>query len=68
MPIIAGNIVVAEKPTTKTVVELKDGVKEVVQVSEVKQYTDGHTLIVNGKPKKIGKKSHYLLDMLTLDD
>lgn len=26
------------------------------------------TLIVNGKQKSIGRKSHYLLDMLTLDD
>lgn len=26
------------------------------------------TLVVNGKQKTIGRKSHYLLDMLTLDD
>lgn len=26
------------------------------------------SLIVNGKEKSIGRKSHYLLDMLTLDD
>lgn len=26
------------------------------------------TLVVNGKQKHIGRKSHYLLDMLTLDD
>jgi len=26
------------------------------------------TLVVNGKKKSIGRKSHYLLDMLTLDD
>jgi hypothetical protein len=26
------------------------------------------TLVVNGKQKSIGRKSHYLLDMLTLDD
>lgn len=25
-------------------------------------------LLVNGKQKSIGRKSHYLLDMLTLDD
>lgn len=25
-------------------------------------------LVVNGKEKNIGRKSHYLLDMLTLDD
>ena len=28
----------------------------------------GHVLVVNGKEKKISKKSAYLLDMLTLDD
>ena len=27
-----------------------------------------HVLLVNGKQKKIGNKSTYLLDMLTLDD
>lgn len=29
---------------------------------------DGTRLYVNGKERKIGKKSQYLLDMLTLDD
>lgn len=29
---------------------------------------EDHVLIVNGKVKPIGKKSQYLLDMLTLDD
>ena len=32
------------------------------------QSSDDHTLIVNGQKKSIGKKSQYLLDMLTLDD
>ncbi len=27
-----------------------------------------HSLLVNGKQKHIGRKSKYLLDMLTLDD
>lgn len=27
-----------------------------------------NSLLVNGKQKHIGRKSHYLLDMLTLDD
>jgi hypothetical protein len=27
-----------------------------------------NSLLVNGKQKNIGRKSHYLLDMLTLDD
>jgi len=30
--------------------------------------TDGTHLIVNGKPRKMGKKSAYLLDMLTLEN
>jgi len=30
--------------------------------------SDGTRLYVNGKERKIGKKSQYLLDMLTLDD
>lgn len=29
---------------------------------------DGTRLYVNGKERKIGKKSQYLLDMLTLED
>lgn len=29
---------------------------------------EGTKLYVNGKERKIGKKSQYLLDMLTLDD
>ena len=29
---------------------------------------DGTRLFVNGKERKIGKKSQYLLDMLTLED
>lgn len=29
---------------------------------------DGTRLIVNGQERKIGKKSHYLLDMLTLSE
>lgn len=28
----------------------------------------GHTMVVNGKEIKIGKKSPYLLDMFTIDD
>ena len=29
---------------------------------------DGTRLIVNGQERKMGKKSHYLLDMLTLSE
>ena len=30
--------------------------------------SSGTQLIVNGRERKIGKKSHYLLDMLTLPE
>lgn len=28
---------------------------------------DHHILIVNGQPKKVAKRSQYMLDMLTID-
>lgn len=37
-------------------------------VSEVVNENNEHILVVNGKQKKIGQKSKYLLDMLTLDE
>lgn len=30
--------------------------------------SESAVLVVNGKPRNIGRKSHYLLDMLTLND
>ena len=30
--------------------------------------SDEHLVVVDGKPKKIGKQSKYLLDMLTIDE
>lgn len=35
---------------------------------ENKTLDSGTRLIVNGQERKIGKKSHYLLDMLTLPE
>ena len=32
------------------------------------RFSSGTQLIVNGQERKIGKKSHYLLDMLTLPE
>ncbi|NDG30415.1 hypothetical protein EB118_10120 [bacterium] len=61
MPIFANNIVYKKDNDTK---QMKD-FNEVVSYEKNK---DHHTLIVNGKEKKIGKKSQYLLNMLTLDD
>jgi hypothetical protein len=41
----------------------------VIERKSVKGVASGDTaLVVNGKQKSIGRKSHYLLDMLTLDD
>lgn len=31
------------------------------------QSDDHHILIVNGQPKKVAKRSQYMLDMLTID-
>jgi hypothetical protein len=40
-----------------------------IERNEVKSAKSTETaLLVNGKQKSIGRKSHYLLDMLTLDD
>jgi hypothetical protein len=36
-------------------------------VEQAPQYDNHHVLIVNGQPKKVGKKSQYLLDMLTIE-
>ena len=55
----------AESPVqVKTEADVRRPVSEVVGANP-----DGHhILVVNGKQKKIGNKSTYLLDMLTLDD
>ena len=37
------------------------------QINQTKRTHGDHVLIVDGKPKKISKKSAYLLDMLTSD-
>jgi hypothetical protein len=43
--------------------------KFVIERKQVKGVASGATaLVVNGKKKSIGRKSHFLLDMLTLDD
>jgi hypothetical protein len=36
-------------------------------VEQAPQYDSHHVLIVNGQAKKVGKKSQYLLDMLTIE-
>jgi len=41
--------------------------KQLIETKRL-QRGDGTQLIVNGQVRKIGKKSHYLLDMLTLPE
>lgn len=58
------NIIV--EPTTEEQKTLKR--KYVVEKNKLRGVASGDTsLVVNGKKKSIGRKSHYLLDMLTLD-
>lgn len=58
------NIVV--EPTTEEQKTLKRNF--VIERNKLKGVASGDTsLVVNGKKKSIGRKSHYLLDMLTLD-
>lgn len=59
------NIVV--EPTTSEQKSLQR--KFVIQRKELKGVASAeNSLLINGKQKNIGRKSHYLLDMLTLDD
>ena len=41
--------------------------KQLIETKQ-QQQGDGTHLVVNGQVRKIGKKSHYLLDMLTLPE
>ena len=59
------NIVV--EPTTEEQKTLKR--RYVIERNRLKGVASGDTtLVVNGRQRSIGRKSHYLLDMLTLDD
>ncbi len=59
------NIVV--EPTTAEQKSLQR--KFVIEKKQLKGVASAeNSLLVNGKQKNIGRKSHYLLDMLTLDD
>jgi hypothetical protein len=43
--------------------------RKIVKSQPRKQYNpEDHLVVVNGKEKKIGKQSKYLLDMLTIED
>ena len=69
----------AEKPSAPSLRPKKETVEKPkekspkanyrIEKKEVKGVASNETaLLVNGKQKSIGRKSHYLLDMLTLDD
>lgn len=53
---------VKEEAAVKAASELRE------QKRQAKDATYDHAVVVNGKQKKISKKSAFLLDMLTLDD
>lgn len=67
MPVSFGKLVVngieIEQPKTVVIEKIADDSNQTPT-----EASNGHTLIVNGKEKKIGAKSAYLLDMLTIDD
>jgi hypothetical protein len=65
MPIIltdASKLVVADRQPQKQAEEKEP------QLTSLHPLSKGTVLLVNGKQRKIGKKSQYLLDMLTLED
>lgn len=75
MPIIANNVIVINNQTTENVVTKNEIVSEpgnkrvIRRPPKIEEDNDRHTiLVVNGKHKKISKKSQYLLDMLNLDE
>ena len=77
MPISAGNLVIAPSSngTQQVLVTSTPNGLAVQPLSPVEPTSAGVSadpreavLIVNGKQKKIGKKSQYLLDMLSLDE
>lgn len=66
MPIIANNFVVVDKADANSSRTLGPLDTRIPQESGAR--IEGTALVVNGKAKKISKKSAYLMDMLTLDD
>jgi hypothetical protein len=57
-----------EKKEHMTVEEINSQ-RKIVKSQPRKQYNpEDHLVVVNGKEKKIGKQSKYLLDMLTIED
>lgn len=56
-----------EEVKSKPLVSKPVAKNEEQQINQAKQTHGDHILIVDGKPKKISKKSAYLLDMITSD-
>ncbi len=63
MPLVARNIIKKEEKPKEVSPQSKNTEIPIRTISK-----EGAVLIVNGKERKIGKKSQYLLDMLTLED
>jgi len=66
-----------EEPVIETIIEEPVTIQQpeeldrkyIIENKKVKGVASGETsLVVNGRTRSIGRKSHYLLDMLTLDD
>ena len=49
-------------------VDLTPPARKIVKQKPRPKITDGHTIVVNGREKTIGRKSQYLLDMMIIDD
>jgi hypothetical protein len=65
MPLISNNIIVGTN-----LQEVREN-KSNIPVEEFKPKEsdkEHHILVVNGKSKKVAKRSQYFLDMFTLDD
>lgn len=71
MPIIANNVIVTSQQKNEPVVEpiINENKRKIKRPPPPVEYNSNDTvLVVNGKPKKISKKSQYLLDMLNLEE
>jgi hypothetical protein len=70
---VTGNVVNKSSDPIQTTGSLgnsippKETPKRVVPREE-RRKIEGNKLIINGKEKAIGRKSHYLLDMMIIDE
>lgn len=71
MAIVVKNMIVNGKqpePPKEAPATVSRIVRNVRQEPQVPEYSGDSVLIVDGKPKKVSKRSAYMLDMLTIDD